>query len=67
MGAGGRSNARGERERLKKVDARFRLKPVPIPHYYQLNWEDVHGDSAQAAFYLCLQHAAKAYLAEGWS
>jgi MFS family permease len=53
-----------EREELRRVDARFRLLrqdiPTPYPHNDPL--KEVNGTSAQGAFYLCLLHAAKAYL-----
>jgi HEAT repeat protein len=51
-----------ERDKLRQVDARFRLKQVKILLYPNPPLDLAIGDSAQAAFYICLLHAAKAYL-----
>jgi hypothetical protein len=49
------------REDLDSIDARFWLDRVSMPDG-DPDLEELKGPSAQAAFYLCLHHAALAYL-----
>ncbi|MBI4687338.1 MAG: hypothetical protein HY756_06115 [Nitrospirae bacterium] len=56
------NTANDERERLSKVDVRFRLERVQIPRCFNPELYSVDGKSAQAAFYLCLQQCVNSYL-----
>jgi hypothetical protein len=51
-----------EQRKLNEVDARFRLRHVEIPNYFNPPLVAVEGGSAGAGFYICLLHSAKAYL-----